>query len=117
MLYNCSVNTSLLYIEVLTDQLRYPSRNTHFFSKLLLSLFEEDLIGIEGINISEMISLSLFKRLSISPPYPWGLQVTTIELISNKELGFWDRQFAMNDKVSIFLKAISTTLFNQTNQG
>lgn len=117
ILCNCSVNTSLLYIEVLTDQLRYPSRNTHFFSKLLLSLFEEDLIGIEGINISEMISLSLFKRLSISPPYPWGLQVTTIELISNKELGFWDHQFAMNDKVSIFLKAISTTLFNQTNQG
>ena len=103
--------TALLYIDGFIDQLRYAARSTHFFAKLLIELFKMNITRNDGISVSELILTSLVRRVAIPPPHPWGLQVTLIELMSNKEIGFWDYPFvAQSEQTLMLLKSVYIAL-------
>jgi hypothetical protein len=113
LLVKAASDVVALYIESFVDQLRYPCRNTHFFSKLLLELFKLNVSTAEGQLLAEIITIALVRRAAVKPPHPWGLQVTIVELLSNPEIGFWEYHFVTaNEKVNALLKAISMVFCN-----
>eukprot|EP01083_Nonionella_stella_P068938 183388_1 len=77
------------YLNAVANQLRYPNNHTHFFSWVLLVLFND---AQEEI-IQEQITRVLLERLIVHRPHPWGLLITFIELIKNPRYDFWSHKF------------------------
>ncbi|KAG8856743.1 hypothetical protein FRB96_006246 [Tulasnella sp. 330] len=69
--------------------LRYPNAHTHWFSSLLLHLFNEINVG----KFQEVVTTVLFERFLVHRPHPWGLTVTFIELLRNPRYEFWKKDF------------------------
>ncbi|XP_058008298.1 uncharacterized protein LOC110666945 isoform X2 [Hevea brasiliensis] len=78
-----------LFLNAVSNQLRYPNNHTHYFSFVLLHLFAESNQEI----IQEQITRVLLERLIVNRPHPWGLLITFIELIKNPRYNFWNRSF------------------------
>jgi len=78
-----------LFLNCITNQLRYPNSHTHYFSCCLLYLFAE--ANTEAIQ--EQITRVLLERLIVNRPHPWGLLITFIELIKNPTFKFWTHEF------------------------
>eukprot|EP01114_Cavostelium_apophysatum_P013415 TRINITY_DN3247_c0_g1_i5.p1 TRINITY_DN3247_c0_g1~~TRINITY_DN3247_c0_g1_i5.p1 ORF type:complete len:2234 (+),score=701.16 TRINITY_DN3247_c0_g1_i5:75-6776(+) len=78
-----------LFLNAITNQLRYPNNHTHYFSCVLLYLFAEANQEI----IQEQITRVLLERLIVNRPHPWGLLITFIELIKNPRYNFWSHSF------------------------
>ncbi|XP_063987616.1 CCR4-NOT transcription complex subunit 1 [Diachasmimorpha longicaudata] len=78
-----------LFLNAIANQLRYPNSHTHYFSCTLLYLFAE--ANTEAIQ--EQITRVLLERLIVNRPHPWGLLITFIELIKNRNYKFWDHEF------------------------
>ncbi|CAL5401262.1 unnamed protein product [Camellia sinensis] len=78
-----------LFLNAVTNQLRYPNNHTHYFSLILLYLFAESNQEI----IQEQITRVLLERLIVNRPHPWGLLIAFIELIKNPRYNFWSRSF------------------------
>ncbi len=66
------------FLNAIANQLRYPNSHTHYFSCVLLYLFETC-----GEVVQEQITRVLLERLIVHRPHPWGLLITFIELIKN----------------------------------
>merc|ERR1712048_339487 len=75
-------------LNAIANHLRYPNNNTHFFSCVLLILFETD-----NDVLKEAITRVLLERLIVHRPHPWGLLITFIELIKNPRYRFWEHGF------------------------
>jgi CCR4-NOT transcription complex subunit 1 len=43
--------------------------------------------------LKEQITRVLLERLIVNRPHPWGLLITFIELIKNKNYRFWENDF------------------------
>ncbi|XVF73469.1 hypothetical protein PTKIN_Ptkin12aG0203600 [Pterospermum kingtungense] len=78
-----------LFLNAIANQLRYPNNHTHYFSFILLFLFDKSNQEI----IQEQITRVLLERLIVNKPHPWGLLITFIELIKNPKYNFWNRSF------------------------
>lgn len=76
-------------LNVMVNQLRYPNNQTHYFSCVLLTLFQESTNEL----LQEQITRVLLERLIVHRPHPWGLLITFIELIKNPCYSFWHRSF------------------------
>jgi len=76
-------------LNAIANQLRYPSSHTHYFSCVMLFLFEE----AKDDAIKEQITRVLLERLIVHRPHPWGLLITFIELIKNQKYQFWSHPF------------------------
>merc|ERR1719245_441508 len=76
-------------LNALSNQLRYPSSHTHYFSCVILFLFSEG--KDEGVR--EQVTRVLLERLIVHRPHPWGLLITFIELIKNQRYQFWSHPF------------------------
>ena len=76
-------------LNVMVNQLRYPNNQTHYFSCVLLTLFQESSNEL----LQEQITRVLLERLIVHRPHPWGLLITFIELIKNPCYKFWQRSF------------------------
>jgi CCR4-NOT transcription complex subunit 1 len=76
-------------LNVMVNQLRYPNNQTHYFSCVLLTLFQESSSEL----LQEQITRVLLERLIVHRPHPWGLLITFIELIKNPCYSFWRRSF------------------------
>ncbi len=68
-----------IFLNSIANQLRYPNNHTHYFSSILLYLFEEATMDV----VQEQITRILLERLIVHRPHPWGLLITFIELIKN----------------------------------
>jgi CCR4-NOT transcription complex subunit 1 len=55
------------FLNAIANQLRYPNNHTHYFSCVLLYLFEE--AGTEAVQ--EQITRILLERLIVHRPHPW----------------------------------------------
>lgn len=77
-------------LNAIANQLRYPSSHTHYFSCVMLYLFNETKSD-EGVK--EQITRVLLERLITQRPHPWGLLITFIELIKNAKYQFWSHPF------------------------
>jgi CCR4-NOT transcription complex subunit 1 len=84
-----------LFLNSLTNQLRYPNNHTHFFSWIILYLFSEVHIDNNSSNqdLQEQITRVLLERLIVFRPHPWGVLITFIELVKNRSYKFWERPF------------------------
>jgi CCR4-NOT transcription complex subunit 1 len=78
-----------LFLNAITNQLRYPNSHTHYFSCTLLYLFVE----ANAEAIQEQITRVLLERLIVNRPHPWGLLITFIELLKNPQFKFWNHEF------------------------
>ncbi|KAI9644701.1 CCR4-NOT core subunit cdc39 [Ciborinia camelliae] len=74
----------------MVNQLRFPNSHTHYFMQALLELFGNDLNDQEESDISQQILRVLLERAFISPPIPWGVLVTVIELVKNEKYKFFE---------------------------
>jgi len=81
-----------LLLNGIVNQLRYPNNHTHYFSCVLLYLFEETTHPDPEV-VQEQITRVLLERLIVNRPHPWGLLITFIELIKNPRYLFWSRSF------------------------
>jgi CCR4-NOT transcription complex subunit 1 len=76
-------------LNAIANQLRYPSSHTHYFSCVMLYLFNET----KDSGVKEQITRVLLERLITQRPHPWGLLITFIELIKNSKYQFWSHPF------------------------
>mmetsp|Transcript_7036 Transcript_7036/g.14641 ORF Transcript_7036/g.14641 Transcript_7036/m.14641 type:complete len:811 (-) Transcript_7036:13-2445(-) len=79
------------FLSALANQLRYPNSHTHFFSQVMLYVFENAPSNDSGLK--EQITRVLLERLIVHRPHPWGLLITFIELIKNPRYRFWSHGF------------------------
>mmetsp|Transcript_114482 Transcript_114482/g.262649 ORF Transcript_114482/g.262649 Transcript_114482/m.262649 type:complete len:441 (-) Transcript_114482:59-1381(-) len=94
-----------LFLSALANHLRYPNAHTHCFSCALLFLFlnETDIV-------KEQITRVLLERLIVHRPHPWGLLITFIELIKNRQFDFWNRPFVKcAPEVEKLFQCVATT--------
>ena len=78
-----------IILNAFANQLRYPSSHTHYFSCVMLFLFNE----AKDDGVKEQITRVLLERLITQRPHPWGLLITFIELIKNSKYQFWNHSF------------------------
>jgi len=76
-------------LNAIANQLRYPSSHTHYFSCVMLYIFNET----KEVAVKEQITRVLLERIITQRPHPWGLLVTFIELIKNSKYEFWSHPF------------------------
>lgn len=75
-----------LFLNALANQLRFPNSHTHYFSNVIFMLFLE----APHRGVQEQITRLLLERLLAERPHPWGVLVTFMELIENKQYRFWE---------------------------
>merc|ERR1712181_124988 len=103
-----------LFLNCITNQLRYPNSHTHYFSCCLLYLFAE--ANTEAIQ--EQITRVLLERLIVNRPHPWGLLITFIELIKNPTFKFWTHEFVhCAPEIQKLLSQLLAAVWWQANQG
>ena len=84
--------------------LRYPNAHTHWFSSLMLHLFQE----IDVDRFREVMTKVLLERFLVHRPHPWGALVTFIELLRNPKYDFWNHEFIrIAPEVTLLLETVS----------
>ena len=82
------------FVSAVVNQLRYPNTHTHYFSYALLHLFSTaDLTNEAESDVRLQITRVLLERMYVVKPQPWGLVVTTLELLKNPDYNFWVQSF------------------------
>ena len=81
------------FISAIVHQLRYPNSHTQYFSYALLHLFGTDLADQQESDVRQQITRVLLERLHVIKPHPWGLVITTLELIKNSDYNFFQLPF------------------------
>ena len=92
-------------LSAIAHQLRYPNSHTHYFSYALLHLFGTDLADQQEPDVRQQIVRVLLERLHVIKPHPWGLVITTLELIKNSDYNFFQLPFI---KASPLVSLLST---------
>ncbi|KAG4393574.1 hypothetical protein GLYMA_03G118200v4 [Glycine max] len=92
-----------LFLNAIANQLRYPNTNTHYFSLLLLHLFEDSNLEV----IQEQITRVLLERLFVERPHPWGILITFLELYRNPRYNFRNRSFITPEIEKLFESVVS----------
>lgn len=81
------------FINSMANHLRYPNAHTFYFSQAILEVFGNDLDDQDDSDIQQLITRILLERLIGPWPQPWGLLVTTYELLKNDKFMFFDLPF------------------------
>lgn len=82
-------------ISAIVNQLRFPNSHTHYFSYLLLHLFNQNIEDETDTEcqVAQQITRVLLERLNLHRPHPWGLIVTLLEILKNPNYKFWELPF------------------------
>jgi CCR4-NOT transcription complex subunit 1 len=80
-------------VNSMVNELRFPNASTNYFSHALLEIFGLDMSDPEETDIRQQIVRILLERLVGYWPQPWGLMITTLELIKNEKYHFFDLPF------------------------
>lgn len=88
--------------------LRYPNAHTHWFSSLMLYLFQE----VKNDQFREVMTKVLLERFLVHRPHPWGALVTFIELLRNPKYDFWSQEFIrVAPEVTLLLETVARSIF------
>jgi len=87
--HNLDYEGRYLFLGSIANHLRYPNTHTHYFSLVLLHMFP----NTKDEAVREQITRVLLERLIAHRPHPWGLLITFIELIKNRQYEFWSHSF------------------------
>lgn len=96
------------FLSAMAHQLRYPNSHTHYFSYALLHLFGTDLADQQESDVRQQITRVLLERLHVIKPHPWGLVITTLELIKNSDYNFFQLPFIKASPLVSFCIRFST---------
>ncbi|ANQ08345.1 Uncharacterized protein PCOAH_00023590 [Plasmodium coatneyi] len=109
--YTLDMEGRYYLLSSIANHLRYPNAHTHYFSCLLLWIFNISKMEI----VNEQITGILLERLIVHRPHPWGLLITFIELIKNPIFKFWQCSFVhVNPEVEKLFQSIAhSCLVNQ----
>ncbi|KAL2260324.1 hypothetical protein VTK26DRAFT_5684 [Humicola hyalothermophila] len=77
----------------MVNELRFPNASTNYFSHALLEVFGHDMSDPEETDIRQQILRILFERVVGYWPQPWGLMITTLELLKNEKYQFFELPF------------------------
>ncbi|KAK4229467.1 CCR4-Not complex component, Not1-domain-containing protein [Podospora fimiseda] len=79
----------------MVNELRFECTITHYFSQAILEMFggQQDLSDAEEMEIRQQIARLLLERIVGFWPQPWGLMVTTVELVKNEKYHFFELPF------------------------
>ena len=102
------------FVCALVNQLRYPNTHTAYFSYVIRHLFKFEQAGPKFDEIQSQIVRVILERLVTNRPHPWGLIITLLELLKNREYGFWERPFVKN---APDIERMFSVLFSQMGQG
>lgn len=80
-------------VHSMVNELRFPNASTNYFSHALLEIFGQDMSDPEETDIRQQIVRVLLERLVGYWPQPWGLMITTLELIKNEKYHFFELPF------------------------
>lgn len=80
-------------ISAIANQLRFPNTHTHFYSYALLHLFGASDSESQQLGVQETITRVLLERLLVHRPHPWGLIITLLEILKNRNYAFWELPF------------------------
>lgn len=88
------VELQFLILQAIANNLRYPNSHTHWFSCVVLHFFSsKNLWGEKKEDIQQLITRVLLEKIICNKPHPWGLLVTFIELLKNKDYDFSNLSF------------------------
>ncbi|KAG9104806.1 hypothetical protein FRC06_009276 [Ceratobasidium sp. 370] len=91
----------------MVTHLRYPNAHTHWFSSLLLHMFNE----VKNTRLQEIATRVLLERLMVFRPHPWGALVTFIELLRNPRYDFWSKDFVrIAPEINMLLERVARSL-------
>ncbi|CXI46907.1 CCR4-NOT transcription complex subunit 1, putative [Plasmodium berghei] len=105
LIYKLDMEGKYYLLASITNHLRYPNSHTHFFSSLLLWIFNIS----KTETIKEQVTGILLERLIVNKPHPWGLLVTFMQLIKNPIFNFWNCSFV---RVSPEIETLFNTIAN-----
>ena len=106
------VELQYLILQAIANNLRYPNSHTHWYSCVVLHFFgSKSLWGDKRCDIQQLITRVLLERIVSSKPHPWGLLVTFIELLKNKDYEFSTLPFT---KLSPEIEKVLGTLIEHT---
>lgn len=77
----------------MVNELRFASASTNYFSHVVLEIFGHDLSDHEEMEIRQQIARILLERIVGFWPQPWGLMITTVELVKNEKYHFFELPF------------------------
>ncbi|SCM21694.1 CCR4-NOT transcription complex subunit 1, putative [Plasmodium chabaudi chabaudi] len=107
LIYKLDMEGRYYLLASITNHLRYPNAHTHFFSSLLLWIFNVSKNEI----IKEQVTGILLERLIVNKPHPWGLLITFMQLIKNPIYNFWNCSFV---RVSPEIETLFHTIANSS---
>ncbi|CAD2103454.1 hypothetical protein YYG_01664 [Plasmodium vinckei petteri] len=107
LIYKLDMEGRYYLLASITNHLRYPNSHTHFFSSLLLWIFNVSKTEI----IKEQVTGILLERLIVNKPHPWGLLITFMQLIKNPIYNFWNCSFV---RVSPEIETLFHTIANSS---
>ncbi|SCM20590.1 CCR4-NOT transcription complex subunit 1, putative [Plasmodium chabaudi adami] len=107
LIYKLDMEGRYYLLASITNHLRYPNAHTHFFSSLLLWIFNVSKTEI----IKEQVTGILLERLIVNKPHPWGLLITFMQLIKNPIYNFWNCSFV---RVSPEIETLFHTIANSS---
>ena len=112
IIQNIKRSLCIALIQCVADQLKFPSRNTHFFAKLIIEIFSLNLKTDEQYHINELILSVLLKRAEYTPR-PWGLQIVILELAYNKSLKLFEFHFTKSERVQNYILSIVSSITSE----
>ncbi|GAV26718.1 hypothetical protein PMKS-000173 [Pichia membranifaciens] len=102
------VELQFLLLQAIANNLRYPNAHTHWFSCVVLNFFSSKTLWAEKKqDVQQLITRVLLERIICNKPHPWGLLVTFIELLKNKDYEFSSLSFT---KLSPEIEKLLSTL-------
>ncbi|KAF2033612.1 Not1-domain-containing protein [Setomelanomma holmii] len=101
------------FISAIANQLRFPNTHTHFYSYALLHLFGSPDSDSQQLEIQETITRVLLERLLVHRPHPWGLIITLLEILKNRNYAFWELPFV---KAAPEVERLLNALFTHAQQ-
>ena len=102
-------------VQTLVDNLRYKSKESSFYVRLLYALFQTDVM-VKQLSLSELILRVALERASTPPPRPAKLHSLMKKLLSEKDTtqGIWKLPFVKsNESVRRFLTAAQTVYISK----
>lgn len=102
-----NADATQVLINVIIDQLRFPSLATLFFYKTVLTLLQPDVKHQAPVQLDELIVTCIMQRAVTPAPHPWGLRLLIREMMTNEEIKLFERPFVQkSDEIKKFLNAI-----------
>ncbi|KAK4164519.1 CCR4-Not complex component, Not1-domain-containing protein [Cladorrhinum sp. PSN259] len=79
----------------MVNELRFACSTTNYFSHAILEIFggQHDLSDQEEMDVRQQIARILLERIVGFWPQPWGVMVTTVELVKNDKYHFFELPF------------------------